>query len=257
MEESRMGKKAPKEVFEMKNICKNVVGIVGGMGAYATLHFFRKLLDAFDVEKEWERPRVIIDNNTVMPSRVRAILYGERREQLVEMLADSIRRLLTYNADTIVLACNTSHHFLPEIRQKVSIPDDVLVDLVETVTDHLRDARISDIFVIATEGTIATRVYDGYCLKHGVAVSYPERKEDQKVLREFIESVKQQKWEGLTKRFGDYLANLDYENVVLGCTELPMIFDAIADKEGLGKNIIDPVQLTVHKVHSRITGSCK
>ena len=252
-----MGKKAPREVFEMKNVCKSVVGIVGGMGAYATLHFFRKLLDAFDVEKEWERPRIIIDNNTVMPSRVRAILYGERREQLVEMLADSIRRLLSYGPDTIALACNTSHHFLPEIRQRVSIPDGVLVDLVEAVTDNLRDSRISEVFVLATEGTIATRVYDGYCLKHGIAVSYPERRAEQSVLREFIESVKQQKWEGLTTRFADYLAKLDHENVVLGCTELPMIFDAIADKEGIGKKIIDPVQLTVHKIHNRITRDCK
>ena len=59
-----------------------VVGIVGGMGSYATVDFFKRLVDAFPVEKEWDRPRIIIDNKCTMPSRVRALLYGEKREEL-------------------------------------------------------------------------------------------------------------------------------------------------------------------------------
>ena len=38
------------------------IGIVGGMGSYATLDFFRRILDAFPAEKEWDRPRIVIDN---------------------------------------------------------------------------------------------------------------------------------------------------------------------------------------------------
>ena len=57
-----------------------VVGILGGMGSYATVDFFRRLIEAFPAEKEWDRPRVIIDNNCTMPSRVRAILYHENEE---------------------------------------------------------------------------------------------------------------------------------------------------------------------------------
>ena len=48
---------------------KMVIGIVGGMGSYATLHFFQKLLEATPAEKEWDRPRIIIDNRCTMPSR--------------------------------------------------------------------------------------------------------------------------------------------------------------------------------------------
>ena len=39
-----------------------VIGIIGGMGSYATIDFFRRLVDAFPAEKEWERPRIIVDN---------------------------------------------------------------------------------------------------------------------------------------------------------------------------------------------------
>ena len=41
---------------------ENVIGIMGGFGSYATLNFFEQVLDSFPAEKEWERPRILIDN---------------------------------------------------------------------------------------------------------------------------------------------------------------------------------------------------
>lgn len=70
------------------------VGIVGGMGSYATVGFFKRLVDAFPARYEWERPRILIDNRCTMPSRVRAILYGERRDELVRQLAESVKNLV-------------------------------------------------------------------------------------------------------------------------------------------------------------------
>jgi len=235
----------------MQNICHSRVGIVGGMGSYATVHLFRKLVDAFPVEKEWQRPRIIIDNNCIMPSRVRAILYEEKRDQLVRMLSDSIAGLLAYKVDALVLACNTSHCFLPEIQQRIQIPPGVLIDLLDTVATWCEDSGITDVLVIATEGTIATKVYDGYCNRHGIATHYPDE-QDQPVLRKFIEAVKQRKWDGLADEFADYLDGLDHRNVVMGCTELSVIADALADNAVPGKQLIDPVQIVVNTINDRI-----
>ena len=63
----------------------NTIGILGGMGSYATVEIFRRMVEAFPAEKEWDRPRILIDNNCIMPSRVRAILYNEKREELLEL----------------------------------------------------------------------------------------------------------------------------------------------------------------------------
>ena len=46
-----------------------VIGVLGGMGTYATIHLFREYADLFPAEKEWDRPRIIIDNRCTMPSR--------------------------------------------------------------------------------------------------------------------------------------------------------------------------------------------
>ena len=60
-----------------------VIGVLGGMGTYATINLFKQYAEVFPAEKEWERPRIIIDNRCTMPSRVRAILYNEKFDQVV------------------------------------------------------------------------------------------------------------------------------------------------------------------------------
>ena len=69
-----------------------VIGVLGGMGTYATIHLFQQYAEVFNAEKEWDRPRIIIDNRCTMPSRVRAFLYNEKDNELVEEMVDSLLR---------------------------------------------------------------------------------------------------------------------------------------------------------------------
>ena len=71
-----------------------VIGVLGGMGTYATINLFKQYAEVFPAKKEWERPRIIIDNRCTMPSRVRAFLYHENVEKLVDEMTDSIDALL-------------------------------------------------------------------------------------------------------------------------------------------------------------------
>ena len=45
-----------------------VIGILGGMGTYATIYLFQEYVELFPAEKEWDRPRIVIDNRCTMPS---------------------------------------------------------------------------------------------------------------------------------------------------------------------------------------------
>lgn len=71
-----------------------VIGVLGGMGTYATINLFKQYAKIFPAEKEWERPRIIIDNRCTMPSRVQAFLYHENSEKLIDEMTDSIEGLL-------------------------------------------------------------------------------------------------------------------------------------------------------------------
>lgn len=87
------------------------IGILGGMGTYATINLFKQYAEIFPAEKEWERPRIIIDNRCTMPSRVRAFLYHENIGKLVDEMTDSIESLLKMGGIRGLFLLVTHHIF--------------------------------------------------------------------------------------------------------------------------------------------------
>lgn len=222
------------------------IGVVGGMGSYATLDFFRRVLQTFPATKEWDRPRVIIDNYCTMPSRVRAVLYNERRDELVEDLSNSMKKLSEMGATKIILACNTSHIFLPEIIRNVPEVGDAVLNIIELCGKEIQSKGIDSIDLIASEGTILSGIYNETFKRHGIEVNSPS--EDQFVeLRRFIEAVKQDKMdEGVLKAFASYVNSFRHNAVILGCTELPIIYrKALEHQYSFSKGIFDPLQSTL------------
>ena len=128
-----------------------VIGVLGGMGTYATINMFDRYAGIFPAEKEWDRPRIIIDNNCTMPSRVRAILYKENVDILIEQMTDSIRGLIAAGATRIILGCNTSHVFLPDVYEKFPEAKDHVVDMVECCAEQLLNENVRSVYLLATK----------------------------------------------------------------------------------------------------------
>lgn len=222
------------------------IGILGGMGSYATLHFFLRILKAFPAEKEWERPRIVIDNRCTMPSRVRAWLYGEKRQELIEMMAESIDHLCEMGADTVILACNTSHLFLPEVNALLREADrDKVVNMIEMCADSLKGKgnRGEAFYLLATEGTIDSRIYQETFRRAGLEIACPDETEFPK-MRRLIEAVKQDRiTDPIKEGFRQMLKDCGYQNIVLGCTEFPVLYDMIRkETEQAGMRVFDPLE---------------
>lgn len=229
----------------------NAVGIVGGMGSYATVDFFRRIVDAFPAQKEWDRPRIIIDNYCTMPSRVRAILYNERRNELIEDLSDSVKILLHAGAEKIIFACNTSHVFIPEVITRVPESEERIINIIDSCAEYIRKTYRGGggggIILFATEGTIDTKIYDQTFSKYGIKINSPQPSH-YKELRYFIEAVKQNIIdEEAIKRFYNTVMSFSEEVVILGCTELPIIYSECI-RQGFkfwNKKIYDPLQSAI------------
>ena len=225
------------------------IGIIGGMGSYATVDFFRRLVDAFPAAKEWERPRILIDNRCTMPSRVRAILYGERREELVEDLSDSAIQMLQGGVSRIILACNTSHVFLPEVEKSVPECRGKFLDIISCLGKELFADGIKEITLLASEGTIQTDVYGTHFSEFGIKLVYPSEDEFS-LLRGWIEAVKQNHFEGKDlQSFREYADSCRTDSLILGCTELPILY-LKAQENGWKpkKKIYDPLQSVIEVV---------
>lgn len=230
-----------------------VIGILGGMGSYATVDFFRRIVDAFPAEKEWDRPRIIIDNYCTMPSRVRAILYGEQTEELVEMMSESVTNMINAGANRIVFACNTSHVFLPLVAERVKGFSMQSLNIIDLCGKVLNSQHIHRVGLMATEGTIDTHIYEDILRKYDVSVDAPNNQQYVE-LREFIEAVKQNNIDkSVMVKFSNFVNGFVEDTVVLGCTELPILYrkcidDGLISMGGEHKYIVDPLQCVIDEL---------
>ncbi len=222
-----------------------VIGVLGGMGTYATINMFDRYAGIFPAEKEWDRPRIIIDNNCTMPSRVRAILYKENVDILIEQMTDSIRGLIAAGATRIILGCNTSHVFLPDVYEKFPEAKDHVVDMVECCAEQLLNENVRSVYLLATEGTILSRIYDDTLKKYGIECVTPTVNEFSD-LRECIEAVKQKKDPEYVKSiFLRFFTR--YDRCILGCTELPILYEKYKEEIKVDK-VYDPLDLILKKI---------
>lgn len=144
-----------------------VIGILGGMGTFATINMFKQYAEVFPAEKEWDRPRILIDNRCTMPSRVRAFLYNENTEKLVNQMADSMNHLLEAGCNKIILACNTSHLFLNKIYEKYPQLENSVQNIINNCADKVIEDGNKEIYLLGSEGTIESKVYQNAFIERG------------------------------------------------------------------------------------------
>ena len=180
-----------------------------------------------------------------MPSRVRAFLYGENAEKLVEEMTDSMSCLINSGCSHIILACNTSHLFLKKIYEKIPDLKARVVDIIETCVEDIDDKGISEIYLLGSEGTIEAKVYQQALAQKGISCIVP-KPEEYVMLRICIEAVKQNKYSENVKRTFLELVNR-YDNCILGCTELPVLAEMYKDEISISQ-AFDPVFLSLVKL---------
>lgn len=226
----------------VKEFC---IGVLGGMGTYATLHMFEQYAAVFPAKKEWDRPRIIIDNRCTMPSRVRALLYNEDTKKLVKEMGESLDALDRAGATRIILACNTSHLFLPEIYKTYPAAEKKIIHIINNCVKRISDDNVKTVYLLASEGTIDSQIYQKKLYDIGIECLVPENSE-YGALRKCIEAVKQNEYSDDVKRTFLGLVNR-HETVLLGCTELPILCKKYIDDIKC-KQIYDPAFLALAKL---------
>ena len=233
---------------------QQTIGLMGGFGAYATLRFYRRILEAFSSESERNYPHMILDNDFTMPSRTRALLYGEAYGTVVEQMAASMRRLLDMNVDYIILICGTAHAFLPDVYQFVPEAKTRVLDIIDALGEEMGQKKdVDSALIIAAEGTLMKGLYSARLLQYGIRCLEPEE-EYFDSLRRMIEGVKQNHvTEALLQDFVCFLDEFGLRDVVLGCTEFPVLTEhalsLLLDKD---YRFWDPLEIIIQKLKKTI-----
>jgi aspartate racemase len=197
------------------------VGVLGGMGPYATLAFFKALLDQTPAKKDWEHLRVIIDDNPHIPSRTRYLLYKE--DSPFDGMLESCKKLQQYPVDFIAVPCNSAAIFVPELQARIDVP---ILNICEVTANALavNYPQAKRVAVLGAYVTYTARVYERFLADHSIAL-VDHGSEMQEAIVELIEELKlgnsnanqAMRLQALLRRLK---SDLQVDAAVLGCTEL-------------------------------------
>jgi len=197
---------------------EKVIGILGGMGPEATLELFKRIILKTPAHCDQEHLRVIIDSNPKIPDRTEAMLNGG--VDPLPLLQETARNLERAGADFIVMPCNTAHYYLDGIQAAVHIP---VIDMIRETAARIQEHKVG---LLATDGTLGSKLYHKACAEHGVEIMEPEAPH-QRAVMEAIYGIKAGKnGAQLKKRVlkaAEALEALGAKALIVGCTEISLI----------------------------------
>jgi aspartate racemase len=212
-------------VGEEKHNHSRMIGILGGMGPEATLDLYRYIINLTPAARDQDHVRVLIYSNPKIPDRTEAIT-AEGDSPLAELI-DSAKLLEREGAGIIAMPCNAAHFFLPQMQKEVSVP---ILDMIEETCRAIREKlpQVKKVGLIAALGTVRSCVYHKSLKSAGIEVLVPAH-DDQHRIQAAIGQIKAGAQNRGTKEIfqfiGMRLIEAGAQAVILGCTEVPLVFE--------------------------------
>jgi aspartate racemase len=200
---------------------ERTVGILGGMGPEATVDLMQRIIRLTPALDDADHIRCIVDNNPKVPSRIKAIIEGDG-EDPGPCMADMGRRLESWGADFLVIACNTAHYYYDAVQHAVRIP---VINLIDLVADHVKAQypELDKIGILASPAVAMTGLYTKRFLRLGIEDVWPDPDHQECLLR-VIKAIKSGNTDSKVR--ADYrkvCENLKHKGAttaIIACTEL-------------------------------------
>lgn len=212
----------------MKSI-QPILGILGGMGPYATLDFIRNIYRVTpNITLDSDHIRIISDINVKIPSRTRAVLLEE--ESPVQGMIESIEGLSLLGAAYVAVPCNSAHYFYNLVNNNTTIE---WINMLEIVASKIRIDDMSNVLILGGYVTVTKRIYDQYIPQ----CCYLDLAGNELVFK-LIEDLKLAKghYQNTVDKIIELCRRKKAETIVLACTELTEVSELFSGK---GIKIID------------------
>ncbi len=197
---------------------KDKLGILGGMGPQATQILYQWILDRTDASTDQEHIPTVIISDTQMPDRTQAILSGNEEPVYARMLED-LHTLESCDCACIAIPCNTSHYFADRLQAKISTP---IIHMPRKTVERLANTNHKKVAILATDGTLATKVYHREIEKAGMQAWQPDEQTQKLVMSLIYDEIKRgEKGNRHTfARIDESVRKAGCDCAILGCTEL-------------------------------------
>ena len=219
------------------------IGIVGGLGVGATVHYYEKIAAACTA-------RGIVPDllfNHADANTGQAFVRAGRLDQLGDYLARYIDQLAAGGAQAVAIPAVTPHIAIAEIRQRTKVP---LINIVETIGVELRARKLKKVALFGTiftmQGSLWGQMTDAEIVK--------PQPDEMKFVGEAYQRLLDTRTPapGDVARLREIAASLQkrdgVETVLLAGTDLAVIFD----EANAGFPCIDVARLHIDAIVARL-----
>jgi len=230
---------------------KNIIGVIGGMGPYASAFFYKLLIkkstEEYGAKNNDDYPEIVIDSVPV-PDFISDI---DHLTAAKEILISRVKALNNFGCNIIAMACNTGHLLYSDLAKNSEVP---FVSLIEIVCQKAKNSGMKRVGLMATETTIKMQLYHKILEEEGIKVITPDKaliKKQEDVIRFVIANGETKKFDGvLSDMANKFVKDNDLDGVILGCTELPLVFPSYKFR-----NVIDSLDVLADHLLKNFYGS--
>ncbi len=222
---------------------KAMLGVVGGLGPWASAEFLKTIYEDCLDGREQESPRVIMYSDPTFPDRTDAFLAGNSAP-LLRQLVSTIERLLEAGADRVVLCCMTIHYLLPQLplhlrERVVSLLDVVFANLMRSQKKHL---------LICSTGTRKLELFEQHIDWPRVKahVVLPGEEDQHRIHQHLIYPIKKNpRLNTLFPLLESLLNKYEVDSFIAGCSEVHLLAKQFVVGAGKQKNYgcLDPLAI--------------
>lgn len=200
------------------------IGILGGMGPQASSRLYDLLIEgtkefnpaAFDDDY----PAIVLLNVPV-PN----FLTSTKNMSIAkDMLIKATKNLEDSGCTINGIACNTAHILLPEIQAVTSVP---FLSIPDLVANKIQDSGFKRVGLLATPITLKSKLYDEALLGKSQLIrpnSKLARATENYIYKQLNSNISQLDKDEFQYIVKSFMATENLDAVILGCTELPLVF---------------------------------
>jgi len=197
---------------------RKTLGVIGGMGPQATQCFYQDIIDNTIAQKDQDHIDMVIINHASMPDRTSAILSGAT-EPVYSRLKNDVEKLIKFGVDYIAMPCNTSHYFIDKLKSENDVS---FIDMIEETAAVIKKRNINKVGLMATEGTVKSKIYETKMKKYGIEIILPSEEKQSYIMQIIYDQVKSgiDPDKEMFEKISEELKEKGAQAIILGCTEL-------------------------------------
>jgi aspartate racemase len=224
------------------------LGIIGGIAPESTIDYYRRIIALYrEKQRDGSYPLILI--NSIDMKKMLDLIGAQDLAGLTEYLLDEVMRLARAGADIGLLASNTPHLVLEDIRGQSPIP---LISIVEATCGAAQALGLKKVGLFGTRFTMQARFYPEVFSRQGITVVVPSPEEQdyihERYLLELVEGVYRDDTRGSLLAIVERLKEREgIEGLILGGTELPLL---LREESHNGVPFLDTTKIHVQRALS-------